>query len=271
MSSAHLHPEHSLDATGLTGVPNAMLWDLAEGTEADKLNAIHRLMLYGPDAIGYLCCALTDQYLDVRIAAADALGEIGDRRAIESLQLAIREHSITASVRRMGRWAIWAVLITLAALIGLPVLGLLDLPLILFGFVVYFCAVQAFAPSIFLFRNREHELRERSLLLALLRALREVANRSPSPESAAISGVLRSLARSSVARELVGSAALQDARLTAEQLDASAARAQSLPIPHGEAVAAVTWRDLEDMPRPADPATNPPEALPRFSNGESSK
>jgi len=58
---------------------------LAEKTRPDIIQSIADLEKKGQPAVEYLILALNDEYKRVRIAAARALGEIGDNRSIGPL------------------------------------------------------------------------------------------------------------------------------------------------------------------------------------------
>jgi HEAT repeat protein len=63
---------------------------LRRGRRSDKVAAAGRLREWGPAAVPPLCEALRDRDLHIRVAAADALGEVGDERAIPALVRALK-------------------------------------------------------------------------------------------------------------------------------------------------------------------------------------
>src|SRR5438045_661673 len=58
---------------------------LREAPSQERVAAAHGLAIHGAPAFGPLCEALRDKDAAVAIAAAEALGQIGDERAIEPL------------------------------------------------------------------------------------------------------------------------------------------------------------------------------------------
>jgi len=64
---------------------NVKLEEPAEMTGTERWRSISDLRKLGPSAVDYLIINLRDSDKKVRLAAVDALGEIGDRRAYEHL------------------------------------------------------------------------------------------------------------------------------------------------------------------------------------------
>ena len=64
---------------------NGMLEEPTGGNEQERWKAVSELRRLGPPAIDYLSINLWDSDKMVRMAAADALGSIGDPRAYEHL------------------------------------------------------------------------------------------------------------------------------------------------------------------------------------------
>jgi HEAT repeat protein len=64
---------------------NGMLEEPKGGNEQERWKAVSELRRLGPQAVDYLIINLWDHDKMVRMAAADALGSIGDPRAYEHL------------------------------------------------------------------------------------------------------------------------------------------------------------------------------------------
>src|SRR5687768_12680906 len=67
---------------------------------AARVRAARRLQDYGPLALEPLCGALRDHELNVRVAAAESLGYIGDERAVQPLTEALRHCFVGQSAHR---------------------------------------------------------------------------------------------------------------------------------------------------------------------------
>ena len=79
---------------------------LRSSDESVRVAAIAALQAMGEGAVRYLIAALNDPYHGVRIAAADGLGEIRDKRAVEALIRVFtdtREDVRIAAARALGR------------------------------------------------------------------------------------------------------------------------------------------------------------------------
>ena len=78
---------------------------LRSSDEKIRMAAVAALQAMGKEAVGYLIQALNDPHYAVRIAAAEGLGEIGDRAAVEPLVLVCndeREDVRIAAARALG-------------------------------------------------------------------------------------------------------------------------------------------------------------------------
>lgn len=79
---------------------------LRSSDESIRAAAVSALLGMGKEAVGYLIEALSDRHYGVRIAAAEALGEIGDPAAVEALVRTLgdaREDVRIAAVSALGR------------------------------------------------------------------------------------------------------------------------------------------------------------------------
>jgi len=84
---------------------NAKLEEPADNTGTERWRSISDLRKLGPSAVEYLIINLWDSDKKVRLAAVDALGEIGDNRAYEHLvrMLSDQDHDVRfASVVALG-------------------------------------------------------------------------------------------------------------------------------------------------------------------------
>ena len=65
---------------------------IMEKTSPDIVQSVKDLARIGPPATEYLVLALNDEDKRVKIAAAKALGDIGDRRCVDSLVMTLGDH-----------------------------------------------------------------------------------------------------------------------------------------------------------------------------------
>lgn len=72
----------------MTGFKSATM----EKTSPDIVQSVKDMARIGPPATEYLVLALKDEDKRVQIAAAKALGDIGDRRCVESLVMMLGDH-----------------------------------------------------------------------------------------------------------------------------------------------------------------------------------
>lgn len=104
---------------------------LASGSRGEKLEAATALLQYGEAALEPLCSALSDPDDRIKVAAARALAELGDSRAVPSLTAALRKGLSGGTARShflaAGRAVFWAIGATTVAgcvvtLLGVPLL-----------------------------------------------------------------------------------------------------------------------------------------------------
>src|SRR5689334_9289947 len=75
----------------------------------DRVEAARKLRDFGPAAIAPLCAALRDKEDQIRVAAAESLGVVGDERAVQPLVEALRDvlPGRSAARNRIGRVLFW--------------------------------------------------------------------------------------------------------------------------------------------------------------------
>jgi len=222
---------------------------------AARLNAARRLAEHGPAAAPALAAALGDANLKVRLAAAEALGQVGDARSVAPLIEALRSLFPGKSARR-SRLAIWLLLITgvmavfaVAAVMLVSGDGVGGLLISLLGGLCAAGAARSTGPS----------LSECCRVMA--EALARIAERDPTPELLGATASLREIAADTLQQEPAARAAC---RAAAERIEALAAAARDLPV----AASAPVTEAAEVLPRPAEAPALDPTLLPRAASGE---
>ena len=230
-----------------------MLRELRCGSPRQQCDVLVRIRAYGELAIEPACAALADPEPEVRIAAAETLAEIGDRRAIAPLSEAIRSLYVGRSIRRTRLWR--ATRHPVDAGQAFFASGCLFEIWWLFPFlVVGFWLADHLGSKKLTKESRQ----QREFVSAVVTALGEVARRCPSPEARAIIPELRALAASKPGRYTIGSETLEAALRTADFIESATAAQQSLPIPlgtpHGSSLPRVAaWQpDAVSLPLPGN-------------------
>ncbi|HTE18393.1 MAG TPA: HEAT repeat domain-containing protein [Armatimonadota bacterium] len=213
-----------------------------------RVDAVRALRERPTEAFVPLCDALRDKDLNVRIAAAEVLGELGDERAVQPLTEALRACFVGRSGRMQVITGVFAFVAAALFFVGI-VFGAFSLKF--FG-CAYFVLQLAAAPGKAYFKRR----RSRSPLChAITEALTRIADRHPTPELRSVLPDLRAVAADSLQQEKGTRAA---SRAAADRIDALTEKLQSLPLP-----ATTPAPDGATLPRPADAPTPQVETLPR--------
>jgi HEAT repeat protein len=219
---------------------------LASGSKEDRMVAALMLHSHGDPALDPLIRALGDDELDVRIAAASALGAIGDERAIPALIEALRSCFKGKSARAYRSYGIGlmvgVVLLYIALLVGLG-------PAAIGGSAGGIAVVTV---------NVYNARRARGKLVrATTEALCEIAERSPRPELRSVIDDLRTVSgdRLQQDRETRATSAL-----AAERLEELTERIKALPL-----AAATPGPDAALLPHPATAPEPDAAVLPRAS------
>ena len=194
-----------------------------------------------------LCQALQDPLEDVRVAAGEELGRIGEDRAIQPLREALQRCFPNGSARRQ-------------LVLGLVVVGILALVFVGYVFGAFYFRMGGMlagmsggmANGIRAFRQKR--LAKSRECQTYTRALAAIAERTPSP-------VLRSLVPelNALAADVWHDGAVRDAsREAAQRIEAVTAEVKSLPVASAAAV-----KVEKDLPRAAEAAEPDGECLPR--------
>lgn len=228
--------------------------DLKDPCYDVRQSAVRRLAEIGDDqAVELLCSALDDSTDGVSIAAARALGRIGNPAAFPALTRALRGHRIVSRPRYQR--AVGASLLLFWLAIGL-------------GPIVFDRFLHLEAPGIFachmlcLFALCVKYVLNNSSLVhrAVSEALAELATRSRSPQARE---ALRDL------QDLGGDVFVEDRRSraayrrAAQAIEAATATHRDLPLPHG----AMEQREAA-LPRPVGSNLEASASLPRVAKQE---
>lgn len=217
--------------------------------KARRVEAAANLAPYGPAALEPLCRLLEDPDLEVRSAAATALGAAGDERAIQPLMKALRQSFWGGSA-----WAnLWlGVLLLIGLLIGIAALlfGVFALKV---GATWWIFHIWRIPFGVFR-KRREHG----RLVDAVTEALVRIAEANPSPELGTVVEDLRGVAADTLqqkpeTREL--------SRRAADRIEALVGDLRSLPV----AAAAPHEAPETVLPRPASAPEPEVQVLPRVS------
>ncbi len=193
---------------------------LTAGSRGEKRDAANALVQYGEAALEPLCGALMDPDNRVKVAAARALAELGDPRAIPALAAALREGLSGGTARSHILAAGKAVLRAYSVMVAGGVVSiLLDMPLIQ-CLVLY--------PPFIVTWNWFVERRDRSLVnQAIVEATVALGEASPTPELRKLLPDLRTLALDRIQQEGTARQAFTKA---ADRIDTLTANLKSLPV-----------------------------------------
>jgi hypothetical protein len=220
-----------------------LLARLTSGPDYRREKAARALREYGAWAVEPLCEALNQRGRDVRIAAAESLGHIGDERAVKPLTEALHACFVGGSARRqrlLGVLAIPAlVLILLGLFLGSAALKASG------GVGVLLYAVGLNVHGAYKRRRSESRVCE-----AVTEALERIAERSPTPALRAVVPELKAVAADPLLQEESARAA---SRQAAARIEALTDRLKDLPLP-----ATHHQPHPANLPRPAEPPDQPP-------------
>lgn len=203
-----------------------------------RLSSISSVQEADRDAIEPLLQALQDPEMDVRIAAAEALGRVGDARAIQPLVAALRATFGGKSGREFRTAGILlivgVVVVYIAVQMGLGAAGIGSAGAAMSGGI-------SFIFNAMVLRRKAQSRMSR----AITEALGRIAERDPAPELHALVPDLRAIAADSLQQEKEARAASREA---ASRIEAVTAKLKDLPLPTSGSASGP-----EALPRPAGP------------------
>jgi len=231
--------------------------DLREGEPCRRVEAVRALAACDPGAEGALCEALKDRHPAVRIAAAQALGEVGTRDAVPALT-----GTINWSQRpRSGPWLIRFGMVLYPAwgvLIALSIWGFLSewIQLLLLPLSLLIVA-QCLYVSYHFWSGCQDRLHHSRLCHAVAVALGRIAKRDPAPELRLAVPYLNAVAADS----LIHTERTREAsREAAARIQSVTAALSTLPVP-----AVAPQAAPGELPRPAEAPAPEAGGLPRPS------
>ncbi len=233
---------------------DTLLRDLREGTIEQRQHAAQVLRDCGAVAVEPLCLALRDKDLNVRVAAAESLGQVGDERAVQALIEALK----MCFVRRVARWIrpirlvvlLACIILLVAAPIGgdsyvTKVTSLVIIIAITWTYVVrYYSQIRS----------------QGKVCQAIVEALTYIAERNPTPELRAALLDLKAIAADGQQQDIHTQSA---ARQAAQRIETLTEQLKSLPLP-----AAAPAPDAATLPRAVDAPEQETERLPRVTVSE---
>jgi hypothetical protein len=229
-----------------------LLGALQTGSPADRLLAIGALRTHGAGAVQPLSLALGDRHPAVRAAAAEALGELGDERAVGPLIEALRASFVGRSARRQLALGL-VIAVGVLAVPGGLVLGVLASGIGGWTIAAFLCLFGLELPFLLLIGVPEAaadyfgKRRSRGRLsVAYIRALARIAERHPVPELRQALPELQALSVDVLQQQRSTRAA---SRATAQRIKMVTARLKDLPTP-----AAAGHVDAAVLPCPSAPA-----------------
>jgi len=215
-----------------------------------RRQAARDLQAHGETALEPLCAALADEELEVRLAAAEALGHIGDSRALQPLTGALQACFVGGSARRQ---LVSGLLILLAGLL-LMCGVLIGSALLKTGgiFWIFIHLGRAIARS---FEQRRTKSR---LCGAITDALTRIAEQNPTPEVRALVPEFRAVAADSLQQDR----ATRDlSRRSAARIEALTEKLKDLPVS-----AAAPGQEVAALPTPAEAPQLEASRLPRVGS-----
>lgn len=216
----------------------------------ERADAAGTLRFYGPWAVAPLCRALEDREQKVRIAAAESLGHLGDERAVGPLAEALRRSLVGRSARKQ---LVAGVFVALAAVVVL--LGFLGGMVYLKIGGMMWAFFQLFGRTFGgYFKGRQEQSR---MARAVTEALARIAERSPTPELAAVVPDLKAIAVDALQQEKDTRAV---SRRAAERIESLTEQLKRMPLP-----AAAPAPSTQELPLPASSPTPASDSLPRPS------
>ncbi|MCS6859530.1 MAG: HEAT repeat domain-containing protein [Abditibacteriales bacterium] len=250
---------------------NDLLRDLREGTPAQRRHAAQALRDHGAAAVEPLCHALRDKDLNVRVAAAESLGVIGDERAVQALIEALHAVFIWRSPQLQtmsGLLLLPGFLMLSVVALLLAATGVAGVQMLILEQIGQFPSAGAAATLgmifgalsgcvILVMRDIIYgKIRRQNLLChTIIMSLMRIGEKRPLPELRNILPDLRAIARD-VLRHGEGTRAI--ARQAARRIEALTEQLKNLPLP-----AAAPAPDAATLPRVADANAPETERLPR--------
>ena len=243
----------------------SLLRDLREGTMEQRQQAAENMHDQGSSAGELLCRALRDKDLNVRSVAAEALGHIGDVRAIQPLVEALRE-------RRRPRWKGRLMLMLGSILLGLLLLILSRMlsdpmtfdidswgpggPYEWYSVLLGVCWLVTMGLACFydLIDKRRISQYNASIIAALVC----IAERNPAPELRNVLPDLKAIAADVLQQEKTTRTM---SRQAARRIETLTEQLKSLPLP-----AAAPVPDAAVLPRAAESPAPNVETLPRVTD-----
>lgn len=220
--------EHDLRAVPALG---RSLGDVDQGVREAAAASLGRIG--GDEALRLLCAALRSKDLPTCAAAAQALGQLGDLRAIPPLRDALRGcfTARSARVQRSLGWLLVSILSTgyLAWCLLMPMMKELRFLILVAPFAGQVCAV-------YVVRRRRHSRQCATISEALL----SIGERHPGPELQAMATELRVTGSDFIIQE---KRTRDIVRKVADRIESLSARSRELPI-----VAAAPEPALESLP-----------------------
>jgi HEAT repeat protein len=213
------------------------------------MRAARLLASHGEQAVDPLLGLLEDHSIDVRVLAAESLGQVGDDRAIQPLMNALRSSFWGGSA--WSNLLLGLVLAVVAA--ALTAVLLYGVVVAKIGFLIMTTQVWRF-PFWVIGRRRKRS----QLVGAVTQALVRIAGRSPSPE---LGGVVKDLRVVAADRVQQVQETRDLTRKAADEIEALVAEVRTLPV----AAAAPPSEGAAVLPRPAQSPEPEAQVLPRVS------
>ena len=239
---------------------DTLLRDLREGTTEQRQQAAQALRDYGTAAVEPLCLALRDKDLNVRVVAAESLGQVGDARAVQPLLDALRDCFVFRSSR--AHLIIGAICVLLAGMLWLSAviltmeLGLSVFWRVLIKAVAVMVSLVPCIPLLFKFKATPEEFDR--VCQSIIDALKRIAEREPVPELRAAIPDLSCLATDDIYQKRQTRNAAREA---AQRIETLTEQLKSLPLP-----AAAPAPDAATLPRAVEANAQETERLPRVTN-----
>jgi HEAT repeat protein len=212
-----------------------------------RIQTIRDFADLGPEATEQLLPYLADPVIEVRTAAAEVLGQVGDRRAIQPLLAALRR-SFSGDSGRRNRMMGFVAVGVFVLLIILFVIGSALIRGAAFGGLLN-CILQ---PAIAHFRHR----RQQSVFVkAATEALGAIAERHPDVELSTVVDDLRAVADDRLQQN---PETREASRRTADRIEALVGDLRSLPV----SADAPAWNGEGVLPRASTTPQPNPETLP---------
>jgi hypothetical protein len=213
-------PEPYSDAWAATADLDELTRRLASAVKEDRAAAARALRRFQPEAFDLLLPALHDKELEVRLAAVESLGELGDERAIQPLITAMRgcfDGRSARDHRTIGILLVVGIAVAfLAFSIGLGALGVGG-------------AAGAMANMVMtVVRGVYVQRRERGKMVgAISQALTKIGERSPRAELSAVVDDLKAVAGDVLQQN---KETRESSRQAAARLEALTERIKALPL-----------------------------------------